>query len=149
MGNTASNLSQAPLKGSVSNATEDDRKWFAKHKRRHVRVRPLAECDPCGIGERRDRMAVVVFQIRPGMRSRLVTELPDWCSIGDFKAEDMAACLLFHALARQIQAGQVEHPVPLVITAVNELVVSRRLISPADALALASRMKAIKTSVAA
>jgi hypothetical protein len=90
-------------------------------------------------------MAVVVFQIRPGMRSRLVTELPDWCSIGDFKAKDMAACRLFHALARQIQAGQVEHPVPLVI-AVDELVVSRRLISPADALALTSRMKAIKPS---
>jgi hypothetical protein len=95
-------------------------------------------------------MAVVVFRIRPGMRSRLVTELPDWwCSIGDFKAKDMAACRLFHALARQIQAGQVEHPVPLVITAVDELVVSRRLISPADALALTSRMKAIKPSATA
>jgi hypothetical protein len=120
MGNTANNLSKAPLKGSASSATEDDRKWFAKHKRRHIRVRTRAKCEPCGIGERRDRMAVVVFEIRPGMRSRLVTELPGWCSIGDFKAEDMAACLLFHALAWQIQAGQVEHPVPLVITAVDE-----------------------------
>ena len=89
MGNTANKLSQTPVKGSIGNGTGDHRKWFAKRKHRHIRVRSLTECDPCRIGERPGRMAVVVFQIRPGMCSRLVTELPDWCSIGDFEAEDM------------------------------------------------------------
>jgi hypothetical protein len=49
MGSSVNNLSKAPLKGSASSATEDDRKWIAKHKRRHIRVRPLAECEHAGL----------------------------------------------------------------------------------------------------
>ena len=46
MGNAANNLSQPHLKGNVNKATEDDRKSFGKHKRRHIRVRPLVAGDP-------------------------------------------------------------------------------------------------------
>lgn len=135
------------LPGNRNSAVDNDSRWFAKHRRRNIRVRALLPGDTCSGSH--DRPAMVVFQLQPGRRLRMPVELPEWAEVSDFKAEDMAACLLYANVSKRMQDDARERSLPELLGAIGALVQARKLISLREAAALSDRRKALRESATA
>lgn len=111
-------------------AKADDQHWFARNKKRHIRLREPMTGDAPGIGN-----ATLVFLVSSGLRIRIPITLKEPWTVADFKTDRDLALMLYSAI--QVPGSlPIDEPVrDLMADAVARLQRQGRLPSHEDALA--------------